>query len=257
MSNNEHAPKSQNKQAIQLVAHRGYQAKYPENSLLALQKAIESGAKFIEVDIQFSSDKQAVLYHDRTLKRISQQKGSIADYTLVELLSFGAHEPTRFAQRYNALKITPLDDLITLLEQHPDVHCFVEIKRVSLQWRSINEVVEQLCTLLAHLEQQVSFISFSIEAIQYVKQQGWSSYGVVIEEWQQTNSSILAALNPAYVFSNIELLPAHGTLNIPHGQLVVYDVTEPSIARNLHQRGLQFIETFAVGEMLQALKELK
>lgn len=248
-----HAPKQHNYQAPKLVAHRGYQDKYPENSLLSLRKAIESGAKFIEVDIQFSSDKHAVLYHDRNLKRISAQKGSIADYSLLELLSFSAHEPQRFGERYNTTKITPLYDLVTLLEQHPDVHCFVEIKRVSLQWRPLDEVVEQLCGILAHLPLQVSFISFSIEVIQCVKQQGWSSYGVVIEEWQQINSDTLATLNPDFVFTDMELLPAHGTLSIPHGQLVVYDVSDPAVAKKLQQRGLQFIETFAVGEMLQAL----
>ena len=35
----------------QLVAHRGYQAKYPENTVLSLNKAIGAGARFIELDV--------------------------------------------------------------------------------------------------------------------------------------------------------------------------------------------------------------
>ena len=40
-----------------LVAHRGLQADYPENTILGFNKAIEQGAKFIELDIQFSKEK--------------------------------------------------------------------------------------------------------------------------------------------------------------------------------------------------------
>ena len=36
-----------------LVAHRGLQASYPENTALALNKAIAKGAQYIELDIQF------------------------------------------------------------------------------------------------------------------------------------------------------------------------------------------------------------
>lgn len=249
--------KVNSQQSIKFVAHRGYQAKYPENSLLALQEAIASGAKFIEVDIQFSSDKQPVLYHDRNLKRISQQKGSIADYPLSELLTFSAHEPQRFGERYQTQKITPLCDLIQLLDQHPDVHCFVEIKRACLKWLSATEIVTELRKLLTHLEKQISFISFSLEAIECVKQQGWHSYGLVIEEWQQVNSATLAELQPNFVFADIEKLPREGKLNIPHGQLVVYEVADPSIAQTLNQRGVQFIETFAIADMLQALGDCR
>lgn len=34
-----------------LVAHRGYQKRYPENTLLGFTKAIEAGAHYIETDI--------------------------------------------------------------------------------------------------------------------------------------------------------------------------------------------------------------
>ena len=47
-----------------LVAHRGLQARYPENTILGFNKAIEQGAKFIELDIQFSKDCLPVIYHD-------------------------------------------------------------------------------------------------------------------------------------------------------------------------------------------------
>ena len=43
----------------QLVAHRGLQCEYPENTALSVSKAIAAGALFIEIDIQLSRDKTA------------------------------------------------------------------------------------------------------------------------------------------------------------------------------------------------------
>ena len=53
----------------QLVAHRGWQRRYPENTLLAVDKAIGAGARHVEIDVQFSGDGRAVVFHDPDLFR--------------------------------------------------------------------------------------------------------------------------------------------------------------------------------------------
>jgi glycerophosphoryl diester phosphodiesterase len=58
-----------------LVAHRGLQSRFPENTLLALKKAIDMGAKYIELDIQFSNDCLPIIYHDHNLQRVSAIEG--------------------------------------------------------------------------------------------------------------------------------------------------------------------------------------
>lgn len=67
------------------IAHRGYAAAYPENTLIALDAARQAGAKYIEVDIQLSADGIPVLFHDRDLQRLCQQTGAIHDYTFSQL----------------------------------------------------------------------------------------------------------------------------------------------------------------------------
>ena len=238
---------------IQLIAHRGYQRHYPENTLLALEKAIEAGGRYLEVDIQLSNDNQAVLYHDRDLKRISAQKGAIRDYSFDELLKFSAHEPERFGNQFIAQKITPLQELVDLLIRHREVHCFVEIKRICLKTHSSTEILNILANYLEPVLAQVTLISFSIEVIQQAKETGWSNYGVVLSEWQQTTSPTLLALEPAFVFADIDFLPHKGELTIPGGKLAVYDVCDPKKALQLAARNVQYIETFAIGEMISAL----
>lgn len=47
----------------QAIAHRGYKAKYPENTMGAFEGAVEVGAQAIETDIHLSKDGVVVLSH--------------------------------------------------------------------------------------------------------------------------------------------------------------------------------------------------
>ena len=53
----------------QCIAHRGYKAKYPENTMRAFRAAAPVGAQAIETDLHLSRDGVVVLSHDGTLKR--------------------------------------------------------------------------------------------------------------------------------------------------------------------------------------------
>ena len=46
-----------------LVAHRGYALRYPENTLAAFQAAITAGARFVECDVQLSAARSFPLPH--------------------------------------------------------------------------------------------------------------------------------------------------------------------------------------------------
>ena len=68
-------------------AHRGYHdgnVAVPENSLASFEAAIEAGYG-IELDVQLSSDKVPMVFHDADLMRICGVEGKIWDYTCQEL----------------------------------------------------------------------------------------------------------------------------------------------------------------------------
>jgi glycerophosphoryl diester phosphodiesterase len=52
-----------------LVAHRGYSAHYPENTMIAARAAIAAGACGIELDVQMCADGRFVVMHDDNLLR--------------------------------------------------------------------------------------------------------------------------------------------------------------------------------------------
>lgn len=54
-----------------IVAHRGIWRHAPENSLLAIQRAIEAGCEVVEIDVRRSADGGLFLLHDETLERMA------------------------------------------------------------------------------------------------------------------------------------------------------------------------------------------
>jgi glycerophosphoryl diester phosphodiesterase len=65
--------------SAQVTAHRGHSLAAPENTLSAIRKAIESGADYVEVDVQQTADGVVVLLHDRDLKRVANVPRRISE----------------------------------------------------------------------------------------------------------------------------------------------------------------------------------
>jgi glycerophosphoryl diester phosphodiesterase len=67
------------------IAHRGYSARFPENTLTAYRAAIEAGADLIESDARLSKDGAVWACHDATLARLNGDARAIADLPSAEL----------------------------------------------------------------------------------------------------------------------------------------------------------------------------
>jgi len=85
-----HDPSS--KQVL-VVAHRGDWRNAPENSLLAIEYAIEKGVDVVEIDLKKSKDGVLILMHDKTLDRTTSGKGKPEDYTWAELQQLTLKNP--------------------------------------------------------------------------------------------------------------------------------------------------------------------
>lgn len=73
-----------------IAGHRGDRSEAPENTMAALNRAIDSTLEFVETDISRSSDGVPVLFHDRTLTRTTDGTGPVAERTLAELRALDA-----------------------------------------------------------------------------------------------------------------------------------------------------------------------
>lgn len=70
------------------IAHRGFSSLYPENTLLAFQKAIEASVQVIELDVRASRDNELVIFHDPTLKQIVGLNVNVSSLDLKQLKQF-------------------------------------------------------------------------------------------------------------------------------------------------------------------------
>ncbi|NLV74111.1 MAG: glycerophosphodiester phosphodiesterase [Chloroflexi bacterium] len=109
-----------------ISGHRGYSAKYPENTLLSFAQAIELGVDMLELDLHLSRDGVIMLMHDATLERTTNGSGPLSDYTCSELkaLDAGGWKGACF----EGLKIPTFEEFCTLVKPHSTILCSVEIK---------------------------------------------------------------------------------------------------------------------------------
>lgn len=124
---------------MKIIAHRGFSQAYPENTLLAFQKALEAGADGIETDLQLSLDNVPVLFHDDTLKRITALEKKPQELTLAEIQSLDAG--SWFDPAYKNEYIPSLDELLQLC--HARAILILEIKYIPSTYKRLCEEIER------------------------------------------------------------------------------------------------------------------
>ncbi len=113
-----------------IIGHRGASADRPENSLAAFALAAEQGADGIELDVQFSADKQIIIFHDTSLERLAGIKRKVSELTLAELKAFDLGD---------GQTIPTLDELFEMMG--PRLLYNIEIKDFSLRDNGLETAV--------------------------------------------------------------------------------------------------------------------
>jgi glycerophosphoryl diester phosphodiesterase len=238
----------------ELIAHRGWARRYPENTLAAVRAAIDAGARFVEVDVQLSRDSEPFLMHDRTLARMCGVKGALADLSSREVARLRASEAERFGAKFADEPVASLEAFAAEVARAPAVFAFVELKRASIEVFGAAAVLDAVLPRLAPLAGRCALISFDFGALASARGRSPLPVGPVLGEWKERAAPALAALRPEYVFCDVEKLPGRGSLALGGARLAVYEVDDVQLALALAERGADFVETFAVGEMLRALE---
>lgn len=236
-----------------LVAHRGLQKTYPENTLLAHRQAIAAGAHYLETDIQFSSDFVPLLYHDLSLKRLSGVEGLVSALSAVELAKLSAYEPGRLGTAYEGEPIASLKDFVELLKEYPQVTAFVEVKPQAIAIAGIPRTYEILADILAGHTKQSVLISFEMDFLLHARQRGYPLLGLVLKDWAQRQQQAFMELCPEYLFADREWLPTEHTFDDLDSTLVVYEVGDADTAIELFRRGVDMVETFDIAGMIERL----
>jgi glycerophosphoryl diester phosphodiesterase len=76
--------------AIEIVAHRGFSARAPENTLAAFELSWKSQIDTCELDVHLSSDGEAIVIHDKDTFRTTGVRKDVARSTAAELCKLDA-----------------------------------------------------------------------------------------------------------------------------------------------------------------------
>ncbi|TQS31879.1 hypothetical protein Golomagni_07828, partial [Golovinomyces magnicellulatus] len=176
----------------QAIAHRGFKARYPENSLRAMQEAVEVGAHALETDVHLTADGVVVLSHDPTLKRCFGKEDRIKDCLWEDIA------PLRSTRKPSE----PMARLVDLLEwlAHPtrqDTWVLLDIKT--------DDEAHALITAVG-------------KALASVKSSTPWKHRIMLGCWNATFIKTAAALLPGYAISHISfsLHYSRSFMNIPN-----------------------------------------
>ena len=231
-----------------LVAHRGYSLRYPENTILALQKAVDCGARFIELDVQMTGDLIPIILHDEALERTTGGSGLVMEKSWDELSDISAGETERLGDSFRDEPLPRLLELVTLLERHPEVTAFVELKEESLKRFGVGPFVKKVLEVLSPVLGQTVIISFLIDALIESRRLGKLEVGWVLTCFDEKSRGLADEMRPDFLICNFNKVC--GELWQGEWSWFLYEIRDPASALQWFEKGVEYIETMHIGEMM-------
>jgi len=239
-----------------IVAHRGNAAEFPENTLQALESAVDLGVSHVEFDVQLTADKVPVVFHDSDLNRVGDRAESVHDLTWAQLGETPVGEVKRFGRRFEFTYPPSLAQAVDAIAGWSGVTAFVEIKRSSIRKFGREAVLRRVADVVKPALQRCVLISFDLPSLKILRAMIGARIGWVLSEYDDAARAEAAALAPEFLFVNLERLP-QGLEPLWPGpwEWVVYEVRDLQTARECQARGARFVETMTVRGLFAAYEE--
>ncbi len=194
------------------IAHRGFSARYPENTLAAFEAAIQAGAWMCELDVHLTRDRVPVVIHDEKLERTTSGQGMVGDLTLAEIKALVA--AGKFREFQNE-RVPTLEEVLALV--HGRCGLNVEIK-----CRGAERAV---CDLIRRHDEVTSSMVSSFE---------WDTLAAVRGIDSEIRLGLLAEEDPQRLLEAAVAMQAFA-IN-PR-----FDLVDRELCRQAHERGLQVL----------------
>ena len=157
---------------MRIIAHRGDSDDAPENTIPALEYAVENGYLTAECDVSWTKDDVPVLLHDSTINRTARNSNGmrfiiprkVASYEFQQLqkYDFGSW----FNAKFKDTKIPSLKEALSYAKDN-NLELYLDLKNnVNLD----NDKVETLVSLVKEsgMEESVSWISFNSDTLKKI-----------------------------------------------------------------------------------------
>lgn len=151
---------------MKIWAHRGCSQMYPENTLLAFEKAMNvQGLTGIELDIQLTKDGELVVIHDERVDRTTEGIGFVRDYTLSELKKLHIYADDNPIQ-----SIPTMGEVFDLLEMSlkSGLRLNIELKNSVFPYDDIEEKIVEM-VYKRGLQRAVIYSTFYAKSLEKLK----------------------------------------------------------------------------------------
>src|SRR5882672_10498679 len=102
------------------MVHRGESRQAPENTRAALERCIEDGLEWGEVDLRLTRDGQHALWHDASFTDAARKTWKIREHTLAELRQLDVG--SKFAARFAKERMLSLEDCFALCKKRLNLY---------------------------------------------------------------------------------------------------------------------------------------
>lgn len=149
---------------IGVTAHRGSSMDAPENTLEAVEIAIEQMADYAEIDVQLSADGVVILMHDSSLKRVARVNRRVSSMTWDELQQVDVG--SWFSKEFEETRIPSLEQVMEASKGRINLN--IELKNIGPDTKLASQVVQLIEDF--EMEEQCVITSTRLGYLKFVKE---------------------------------------------------------------------------------------
>jgi len=236
---------------IEIIGHRGFAARAPENTLVSIEAALTAGACAVELDVRVASCGTPVVIHDETLDRTTDGDGPVLRRSVEQLRALDAG--TWFDPRFAGERIPTLAEALDHLADKA-YHIYPEVKGV----RGPSDVDRMVHIVRDRaMSDRTTFISIDWSILERVRARDATIHiGFIVVTADLFDEAFsLAASDPAAILNlNHEIVLDDPSLvqraRDESVDVVTWTVNEPHEATRLRQAGVTGFTTDHVDRLL-------
>ncbi|MEM1246368.1 MAG: glycerophosphodiester phosphodiesterase family protein [Acidobacteriota bacterium] len=238
---------------MQLIAHRGESAHFPENTLAAFDAAL-STADALELDLGLTRDGEIVVLHDETLDRTTNGSGRLADCDWAEIARLDAG--SWFGEAFASERVPRIDQVLELYRGRIDLN--LELKAEAFaEPASIADPLGKLLALLGRDTRGILVSSFDWRILRDLSRRRPGLKIGVLQDGGELARALEAAraVEAASIHLERTLVDddAVARVHADNRKLLVYTVDEREELRRLRSLGVDGVFTNSTRSAAQSL----
>lgn len=217
---------------IDITAHRGASANYPENTMVAFVGAKNLEADYIELDVQQTKDGEIVVMHDKSLKRVAGVEKYIWELSLEELqnIEVGSH----FKEDFRGEKIPTLKEVLIWAKKN-NIKLNIELKPTGKETNFESSVINAI--------EEIGYMENS-----FIASQNYS----VLEKTKKIDSTIKTIYVASVFYGNIDAFSCADIFSLEASNITF------SLVNSLHKEEKEiYAWTINSEEVMRKMIELK